>query len=83
MFANPAASWYQSNRYNAESTCLHCEGVLRHEKWCITRDALVRYAFAAVLDAGKLTLRDQLVLHALGVSWRQNDEQPCPEAANP
>jgi hypothetical protein len=75
MFTNPAASWYHSNRYTAESVCEHCAGVLRHEKWCITRDPLLQYAFAAVLDAAKLTLRDQLVLHALGVSWQQNELQ--------
>lgn len=74
MFSNPAASWYHSNQYNAQSTCQHCGGVLRHEKWCITRDAFVQYAFSAVLDASKLTLRDHLVLHALGVSWRQNED---------
>jgi hypothetical protein len=29
----------------------------------------VRYAFEAVLDSAKLTLHDQLILHALGVAW--------------
>lgn len=36
MFANPAASWYHSNQYNEKSTCEHCGGVVRHERWCIT-----------------------------------------------
>jgi len=69
MLSNPAASWYHSNQYNAETTCEHCEGVVRHEKWCITCDALVRYAYSVASDAEKLTLTDRLILHALGVSW--------------
>jgi len=69
MFTNPAASWYHSNRYNEQATCEHCGGVVRHEKWCRTCDAIVRYAYAAVAEPEKLTLRDRLILHALGVSW--------------
>jgi hypothetical protein len=72
MFANPTANWYHSNRYNAQSACEHCGGVVRHERWCITCDALVRYAFSAVLDSEKLTVTDKLILHALGVTWREN-----------
>jgi hypothetical protein len=69
MFVGPAAGWYHSNRYNAATACEHCGGIVRHERWCITRDALVQYAFAAVLDAEKLTISDALILHALGVEW--------------
>ncbi|HEV2469311.1 MAG TPA: hypothetical protein VGS78_08955 [Candidatus Sulfotelmatobacter sp.] len=76
MFSKPAAGWYHSNQYNAEATCEHCGGVVRHERWCITRDALVQYAFGVVLDEGKMTLSDRLILHALGVSW-QNNASPC------
>jgi len=73
MFTNPvAASWYHSNQYAAQSACEHCGGTIRHERWCITRDALVQYAYGAVLDPGKLTLTDMLILHALGVSWEKN-----------
>jgi hypothetical protein len=72
MLANPAASWYHSNQYNAQSACEHCGGVVRHEHWCITRDAIVQYAFGAVLDPEKLTLCDRLILHALGASWQKN-----------
>ena len=72
MFANPAASWYPSNQYSARPACEHCGGIVRHERWCITCDALVRYAFAAVLDPETLTLTDTLILHALGVSWGKN-----------
>ncbi len=72
MFANPAASWYHSNQYAAKAACEHCGGVIRHERWCITCDALVQYAYAAVLDPDKLTLTDTLILHALGVVWGKN-----------
>ena len=64
-----AASWNHSNEYNAQSTCEHCGGVVGHEKWCLTCDALVRYAYSAAQDPEKLTLRDRLILHALGVTW--------------
>lgn len=79
MFSKPAASWYHSNQYNAEATCEHCGGVVRHERWCITRDALVQYAYGVVLDPGKLTLGDLLILHALGVSWQSNAGQCLPD----
>jgi hypothetical protein len=71
MFAYPAASWYQSNQC-PKSPCEHCGGVVRHEHWCITCDALVQYAYGAVLEPEKLTLLDRLVLHALGVVWTKN-----------
>jgi hypothetical protein len=74
MFANPSASWYQRGQYDARSACQHCGGVIRHERWCIACNALVQYAYAAVLDPEKLTLIDQMILHALGVSWQKN---PC------
>ena len=72
MFANPSASWYFGSPSTPQAGCEHCGGAGRHEKWCITRDAFVRYAYTAVLDPERLTLRDRLILHALGVSWAQN-----------
>lgn len=75
MFTNPAANWHHSNRYNAQSACEHCGGVIRHERWCITCDAFVEYAYGVVLDAEKLTLCDRLILQALGVSWATNQCQ--------
>ncbi len=66
-----AAVWYHSNRYTAESECEHCNGVVRHEPWCISLDALVSYAYEIVKDPSKLKLEDELILHALGVSWGQ------------
>jgi hypothetical protein len=64
-----STTWFHSNRYTAESSCEHCGGVLRHESWCITVDATVYYAYQIVLDPGKLTAGDALILHALGVTW--------------
>jgi hypothetical protein len=58
-----------SNQYSADSACVHCDGVIRHESWCATQNANVHYAFQAVFDPGKLTLGDVLILHALGVVW--------------
>jgi hypothetical protein len=63
-----------SNRYSADSACEHCEGVVRHEAWCITVSSIVLYAYQAALDANKLSMGDQLILHALGVVWRDNPE---------
>ena len=74
MFANPSASWYHSNQYSAQEACEHCGGIVRHEKWCITRDAAVQYAYSVVVEPENLTLCDRLILHALGVSWEKN---PC------
>lgn len=69
MFANPAASWYHGNQSNTQSPCEHCAGILQHEKWCVTCDPIVQYAYGLVLDPRKLTFRDGLILHSLGVAW--------------
>jgi hypothetical protein len=58
-----------SNQYSADSACGHCDGVIRHEAWCITQNASVQYAYQVVSDAGLLSTGDHLVLHALGVAW--------------
>jgi len=60
---------HHENQYNADSSCAHCEGVIRHERWCLTQNADVRYAFQVALYPKHLTLQDSLILHALGVSW--------------
>jgi hypothetical protein len=59
------------NQYNADSACVSCEGIVRHEPWCATQSANVHYAFQAVLDSNKLTLGDKLILHALGAAWME------------
>jgi hypothetical protein len=61
--------WYYSNRYNEQAACEHCEGIIRHERWCITLNAGVSYACEIVADASKLTVGDVLILHSLGVMW--------------
>ena len=57
------------SQYGEGSICGHCAGVTSHQTWCITCNAVVRYAFGVVLDGRHLTLRDELILHALGVKW--------------
>ena len=61
--------WSHSNRYSADSACLHCEGVIRHESWCPVENAGVLYAYRAASEPDLLSLGDQLILHALGVAW--------------
>ncbi len=73
MVTQPKAVWHHSNKYSADTACEHCEGVVRHEPWCITRSPEVLYAYGAVLDAEKLTEGDRLSLHALGVAWVNNE----------
>ncbi len=75
MSNTAATTWYHSNSYNAEAACEHCGGIIRHERWCITLDALVYYAYEIVAEPGKLSMGDKLILHALGASWGANQ---CP-----
>ena len=72
MATQPASISQHSNRHSAEAACEHYQGVVHHESWCITRSEVVLYAYEAALDADKLTEGDQLILHALGVSWTNN-----------
>ena len=58
-----------SNPLPVDLVCAHCAGIASHETWCITCNAIVRYAYAAAMDGGHLTLGDELSLHALGVEW--------------
>jgi hypothetical protein len=69
MATEQATTWRHSNKYSADTACEHCEGVVRHEHWCITRSSEVLYAFQSVLNADHLSQGDKLILHALGVSW--------------
>jgi hypothetical protein len=69
MFTDQQSPVFHSNRYTAQSSCEHCGGVIRHENWCITRDALVFYAYEVVLYPAKMTPEDVLRLHGLGVAW--------------
>jgi hypothetical protein len=63
------STWHHSNRYNADAVCPHCAGLVRHEPWCVTQNADVRYAFEVAFYPDRLTALDVLILHALGVSW--------------
>ena len=58
------------NQPNAVAPCEHCLGTVEHEPWCVTRDPKVQYAYAIVNDPCALTYRDSLILHSLGVTWR-------------
>ena len=69
MFNPMPAPFYHSHRYTADAVCEHCQGAANHESWCITGNPQVMYAYQAVLDAQKLSTQDQLILHALGVTW--------------
>ena len=65
---------YHTNRYCAQAKCEHCEGIIRHEPWCITGNSRVYYAYQIVAESTVLTLGDSLILHSLGVTW---ERQPC------
>ena len=69
---NEHATGYHSNRFNAEAACDHCQGIIRHERWCIALDAEVNYAYQIVADSSRLTFGDILILHSLGVIWGEN-----------
>ena len=58
------------NRPNAIILCEYCLGTVEHEPWCVKRDPKVQYAYAIVNDPCALTYRDSLILHSLGVTWR-------------
>ena len=57
------------NQHPSGSICDHCGGTTTHETWCITCNAVVCYAYGIVLDGRRMTVGDELVLHALGVEW--------------
>lgn len=42
-----------TNQFAAAPVCDHCAGVTSHETWCITCNAIVRYAYAAVMDGSR------------------------------
>jgi hypothetical protein len=41
------AALYHSNGYNAQAACEHCEGIIRHERWCQTFKQILRLAITA------------------------------------
>lgn len=60
---------YHSNRYHARSACQLCEGIVRHEPWCLTVNPAVWYAYEIVVYPDRVTLEDSIILHSLGVLW--------------
>jgi len=60
----------------AESACPHCEGILEHAAWCVTREPRMAYAYLIVRDASKITEGDSLILHSLGVAWVELNCEP-------
>lgn len=69
-----------SNQYSADLACAHCDGVIRHEPWCMTQNALVQYAYQVINDPGRMSPGDRLILHALGATWaakRPHTRQSC------
>jgi len=68
MSTRPPTEVSSNNPHTSDLACSHCAGVDSHEDWCVTSNAIVRYAYEAVLG-GRLTLGDELSLHALGVQW--------------
>lgn len=57
------------NQLMRDSICAHCAGTTTHETWCITCNTAVCYAYGIVLDGRRMTVGDELILHALGVEW--------------
>lgn len=68
--ASPDGRWRHHNRYSADAACERCAGIIRHERWCATRNPAAGYAWRAVEDAAAISEADRLLLHALGVVWR-------------
>ncbi len=66
----------QTNIEITDSLCSHCEGVNRHEGWCITQSENVCYAHRIVFQPKQLSPGDQIILHALGVSWKAAEAHP-------
>ena len=64
---NPVTN--HSNRYHAQSACQQCDGILRHERWCLTVNPAIYYAYEIVVYPEKVTREDSIILHSLGVLW--------------
>lgn len=69
MSAASPSKWYHANKYSAEAACQECGGVVRHAYWCPVCNPFVAYAYQVLQDSSKLAIEDQLILHALGVTW--------------
>lgn len=65
---------HSQSQPSATSPCEHCLGTVEHEPWCVIRDPKVQYAYAIVNDPCALTYRDSLILHSLGITWRNKTQ---------
>jgi len=72
-----------SNQYSADSACGHCDGVIRHEHWCLTQNPSVQYAYRVVSDPSTLSPGDHLILHALGAAWTAKESCPSHVSKQP
>lgn len=73
---NPAASlstladmWRHSNCYHAAAACENCQGIVRHEPFCIVVNERVEYAFLSILEPAVMLEADHILLHGMGVTW--------------
>ena len=71
---------YHCNQY-AGLECEHCQGVIRHESWCVSVSPAVIYAYEIVANPNKLTVGDAFMLHALGVALDKNSALNCTNAS--
>ena len=55
------SAMYHSNGYNAQVACEHCEGIIRHERWCGTLNPVVSYACKIVVSADELAIGDAII----------------------
>lgn len=39
---------YHSNKYAADAACHHCDGVVRHERWCFYTNEFTAYCSVIV-----------------------------------
>jgi hypothetical protein len=64
-----AAMWLVSNKYHAAAACENCQGIVRHEPWCITKNPNVEYAFLVIIEPMVMLEADHIILHGMGVRW--------------
>ena len=53
---------------NQLTGCPICSGVVVHEGWCFVS---WRHVAASVRVVPKVSIEDELILHALGVAWEE------------
>lgn len=58
---------------HVQSACQHCDGIVYHERQCLTLNPIVHYACEIVVYPDKLTIGDAIILHSLGVRWSHLD----------